>query len=791
MNNTGLTTEEAGARLKKYGPNQITAEKKITFIDIFWEEVREPMILLLLFTGFLYSLWGKLDDALTIIVVILILVGVEVYNEFRAKKTIAALRQLSEPTTAVWRDGKLLEVPAETVVPGDVLALQSGRRISADARLIEAFNLAADESSLTGESVPVEKSAAEPVYAGTAVTRGRGLAEAVKTGMATELGRIVSLTKAAKPPRTPLQLAMRELTRFLVWVALGFSTIVPLLGWLVAGQPLRQMLLTGLSLTFATIPEELPIIITMVLALGGYRLSKRNAVAKQLKTVETLGAVTVIATDKTGTLTQNRLEVSRVYPEAARKKIDDLGLELDVKAMKPEGVLINEFTFDNSRKRMSIVYRQEKDLLVAVKGAPEGVLDRCVLPAEERVRWLELASQMAKDGLRVIAFAEKPAEREDLTVEETESGLSLIGLVGFEDKPRPEVKAAIAACRAAGIRPIMVTGDHPNTASAIAEQVGLGGEATVVTGAELDRLSENELIDLVGKASIFARTTPEHKLRIVNALHRRGEVVAVTGDGVNDAPALAAADIGIAMGETGTDVAREAAGMVLADDNFATIVRAIEEGRVLFENLKKGVRYYLSCKAALISITLLPVLLRVPVPFAPIQIILMELFMDLAASATFAAEPAESDFMRLPPRDPKRPFMDRPMLTYLFVSAAGLFAAVTFNYLFTWYLTGDLLRAQTVAFASWLVGHVLLAVNMRSEREPISKLGWFSNPIMIGWAAAALAFVLASTLIPGVRQALKTVPLTGLEWLMIICVTAAGTFWLEAVKLISFGKNNK
>ncbi len=771
----GLTSDEAARRLAETGPNRLKAEKPVTFLDIFWEEVREPMILLLLFTGLLYSLWGKLDDALTIIIVILVLVGVEVFNEYRAKRTIAALRRLAEPTSLVRRDGRTGELPAEAIVPGDLLVIQAGRRVPADARLIESYGLATDESTLTGESVPVETEAAALVYAGTTAARGRGLAEVVTTGMATELGKIVKLTREGKPPRTPLQLAMRELTHWLVWLALGFSTVVPLLGWLIAGQPLRQMVLTGLSLTFATIPEELPIIITMVLAVGGYRLSKRKAIAKQLRTVETLGAVTVIATDKTGTLTQNRLSISQVYPAG-----------FSPEAAEPAGALITEFTFDNTRKRMSALYRAADGLRVAAKGAPEAILDRCLVPPAEKQALLERAAQMAKEGLRVMAFAGKTAERTGLTAGEAESGLTFAGLAGYEDPPRPEIKEALAACAGAGIRTIMVTGDHPNTAAAIAAQVGLPGGRQLLTGGELDKMTEPELIDAVGVTAIFARTTPEHKLRIVNALHQRGELVAVTGDGVNDAPALAAADIGVAMGASGTDVAREAAGLILADDNFATIVRAVEEGRVLFENLRKGVRYYLSCKVALIAATLLPVLLRVPVPFAPIQIILMELFMDLAASATFVAEPAEADFMHRPPRDPKRPFMDRPMLTLLFAAAAGLFAAVAFNYLVVWYWTGDLVRAQTVAFVSWLIGHVLLALNMRSEREPLFKLGLFSNPVMIGWAAAAFAFVLVATLVPGARQALKTVDPGLLQWLLVALVTIAGTCWLEVWKLRTY-----
>jgi Ca2+-transporting ATPase len=330
----------------------------------------------------------------------------------------------------------------------------------------------------------------------------------------------------------------------------------------------------------------------------------------------------------------------------------------------------------------------------------------------------------------------------------------------------------------------MITGDHPLTARAVAERVGLNGKARMLTGPDLDALADDALAEIVREVSIYARTTPEHKLRIVQALRADGELVAVTGDGINDAPALAAADIGVAMGETGTDVARDAADMVLADDNFATIIRAVEEGRVLFANLRKGVRYYLAVKVALVSVTLLPVLMRVPVPFAPVQIILMELFMDLAASATFVAEPPEAGLMQQPPRDPRQRFMDRAMVESIFVSAAGLFAAVASAYLTVWYVTGNGGQARTVAFVAWLLGHLFLAMNMRSEREPLVRLGVLSNRVMVVWGAATVGFVLLSTLVPSVRPALKTVPLTGWEWGLAAGTAFAGAFWLEVRKLV-------
>jgi len=832
----GLSEAEVNERLARHGANRLLEAKTESIWETFLEEIREPMILLLLVTGALYAVWGELADALTIFVVIFILVAVEVFNERRAKQAISALSKLAEPTTPILRGGRVAEARADEIVPGDILMLQAGRRVPADARLIEAFGLAADESSLTGESVSVSKDAAATlpgdtalaertnmVHAGTTVVRGRATAVVVATGMATELGRVAGLAREVELPRTTLQKAMGQLSKYLAWIAIGFSILVPVLGVLIAGQPVRQMLLTGLSLAFSVIPEELPIIITMVLGLGAYRLAKEHAIVKRLQTVETLGGVTVIATDKTGTLTENRMEVSRLYPEPAAGRLLEIGVlcndasnqdasaggdPLDIALLRaarkakiePEALrrrwrMRNEFTFDNTRKRMSIVY-EGTGLRVVVKGAPEAVLagslyhrvqdQETAMNDDERQAFLTAAEDMARAGLRVIGLSEKTVAFVPADAAQAESALTFVGLVGFVDPPRPGVAQAIADCRTAGIRPVMVTGDHPLTAAAVAREVGLAPGGRVVTGAELDTLSDAQLRDVIAAVSIYARTAPEHKLRIVRALHERGERVVVTGDGINDAPALAAADIGVAMGETGTDVARESADIVLADDDFATIVFAVHEGRVLFANLTKGVRYYLACKAALIAAALLPVLLGVPVPFAPVQIILMELFMDLAASAAFVAEPPEAGLMRRPPRDPASPFIDRAMVTSIFASAAGLLGAVSVAYLVTWYGTHELVRAQTMAFVTWLLGHVFLALNMRSEQEPLFRVALLANRVMVWWGVATVVCVLVMTSAPGIGALLKVIPLSGPQWMLAIGAAIAGTFWQEAGKLCSW-----
>ncbi len=799
------------------------------------------MILLLLVTGVLYSIWGEPGDAIAIFAIIFTLVAVEVLDEQRANKAIGALRKLAEPTATVVRGGRRQDVPAESVVPGDLLVLEAGRRVPADARLLQAYSVADDESSLTGESTPVEKEAgvvlseATPlaerrnlVFAGTAVVRGKGLGIVVGTGMGTEVGHVALLTREVKEPRTPLQETMADLTKWLVGLALGFSILVPLLGYFLVGEDLRKMVLTGLSLAFVTIPEELPILITMVLALGAYRLSRRHAIAKRLRAVESLGSVTTIATDKTGTLTENRMEVDRFFPEQARTRLLEIGVVcndasedggasvgdpletallraarsagMEPRAIRKAHPMKDEYTFDNVRKRMSVVVSGDGGLWVAAKGAPESLLGVCTqgwtprgpkpLAEADRLLIQTSAADMASSGQRVVGFAEKTTPSTHLSQDEAESNLTFVGLVGLADPPRPEARPSIRACRLAGIRPLMITGDHPLTAEAIAKQIGLDG-GRVLTGPELDALSDATLQEEVASVSIFARTTPEHKLRIVNALRARGERVAVTGDGINDAPALAAADIGVAMGETGTDVARETADLVLADDNFATIVYAVEEGRVLFANLRKAVRYYLACKVAVAGITLLPVLLRVPIPFAPIQLIVLELLMDLAASATFVAEAPESDLMREPPKPPKARFMDRWMTGSIFASAAGLFAAVSIAYLATWYAGADLATSQTMAFVTWLLGHVFLALNLRSEREPLLRLGIASNRLMILWGAVAIAFAVFVGVTPGVQVALRTTSLGIGQWAFAFTLAFAGTFWWEVRKWLTPSRRAK
>jgi Ca2+-transporting ATPase len=843
---TGLTDQEAEQRLSHYGMNRLVEETEIRFLAILKEEITEPMILLLIAVGVLYSVLGSLTDSLTIIAIITVLVLVEVWNEYRAKRSIAALKKLAPPTTLVLRNGKPREVRTAFLVPGDVILLKTGQRVPADARLLSSFGLEVDEASLTGESFPVAKDASavlpsetrimeqvNMVFAGTVVNRGQAKALITATGVNTEVGRVAGLAKAGKEPKTPLQLSMKQLSKSLVWIALFFSIIVPLLGFL-RGLPLEQMILTGLAMAFAVIPEELPIIITMVLGVGAYSLSRKNALVKRLRAAETLGSVTVIATDKTGTITENKMKIEQLYfdgktvetpgfkenerealktallaSDAIRDLTGDTVLtnpmaqaileqlrhgEIDHQKLMEDWVLKDELSFDNKRKLASYVYQHGISLIVLSSGAPESVLaksTKTLLKGKEvtitdadRQEVTDNMVKMAQAGERLLAFSYRrlPAASK-LKKTDLEQNLVFVGIVGFIDPPRKEVTGAIRMCQEAGIKVVMITGDHPETARTIAAQVGINS-ARVLTGNEISKMNDEELKRAVKDTFVFARVTPEDKLRIVRLFRESGDVVAVTGDGINDAPALKEAHIGVAMGIRGTDVAKETADMVLTDDNFATIETAVKEGRKLFGNLRKGVRYYLACKVALVASFLLPIALGVPLPFAPIQIIVLELFMDLAASATFVAEPEESGTMTKPPVDPKEKFMNRSLLSGISMGALSLFAAVTINFLLVWFQTQNLTQAQTVAFATWMVGHILLALNFRSEKEPLVKLGFLSNKVMILWAVLAAVTLIVGTSLPFVHESLKITNLNTQDWALVIGVSFTATFWIELKKIL-------
>lgn len=793
----GLTEAEAKKRLAEFGPNRIVKPGEVSFLGIAVEEITEPMILLLLVVGFFYSIWGKLEDALTIFVVIILLVLAEVWNEYRAKKAIASLSKIAAPKTRVLRDGHIKEVNTEDVVPGDILILSQGTRVAADAKLVVSYSIQVDESALTGESYPVYKKAGDEIYAGTVVVAGEGEAEALATGKSTKLGKLSATAREIKEPKTPLQKAMKSLVKSLVWIALFFSISIPLLGYL-RGQPLKEMVLTGLALAFAVIPEELPIIITMVLGLGAYQLSKENFLVKKIKAAEVLGDATVILTDKTGTITENKMKVASIYPpgrdrdvlEAAMDAMTEISLSptdgaIIEKAMssgvKREGSVVREQSFDPVKKTKALLRRMPGGLELYLIGAPEEVLNHSTEPRPDLERALEHETAI---GRRVVAVAKKsvPADEEALPFDRLEDKMDVLGIVSIEDPPRKGVKDTIETAKGAGVRTIMVTGDHPKTAAYIAGSVGIPNDK-VLTGEDLDKMSDEELKKAAEKVSVFARTTPEDKYRLVKALREDGEVVAVTGDGINDALALKGADIGISMGIRGTDVAREAADIVLADDNFVTIGHGIFQGRKFFDNLKKGLKYYLSVKTALILVFLVPVVLNLPFPLAPIQIILLELFMDLAASAGFVAEPAERSIYE-PLR--KRILFDKSMISGIAVSGLSLFAAVFGSFYYALSQGLPLLEAQTFAFTAWMIGYILLAFVSRSEHEPLYALGLFSNKVMDLWAILAFVVLFAALAIAPVGASIKVTYISAGQVLIIALICFVAIFWPEAVKMLTY-----
>jgi Ca2+-transporting ATPase len=798
----GLSSAEAKKRLFEHGLNQLAKPYDVTFLDIFKEEIAEPMIMLLLVVGFFYSLWGKLEDALTILVVICVLVAVEVWNEFRAKKSIAALTKISSPKTRVLRDGNITDVDSTEIVPGDVLILSTGTRITADGIIALSYSLQIDESSLTGESFPAEKKAGESIYAGTLVIAGEGKSVAKATGKETRIGQISTLAKSIKPPKTPLQLSMKALSKQLVFVALFFSIIIPLIGFL-RGQDLQTMVLTGLSLAFATIPEELPIIITMVLGLGAYTLSKQSLLIKKLKAAEALGNTTVIVTDKTGTITESVMSIGGIYPEQKQSDVIEsaymaiTGLSstpmdeaikkkaLELGARKEKNIM-RERSFGDGRKTKSIVRSDGTEATLYISGSPEEVLGLCKGSNDDALINIDLETEK---GRRVIAVGKKiiPEGNVNKSFNELEKDIDFVGLISFQDPPRQGVRETIQKALTAGIKTIMVTGDHPKTAGYIAKEVSIDSDK-IVAGKEIDGMSDDELNESVKNTYVFARTSPENKYRIVKALQKNGEIVAVTGDGVNDALALKEADIGIAMGIRGTDAAKEAADIVVADDNYVTIGKGIFEGRKFYDNLRKGVSYYLSVKIALILVFLMPIILGIPFLFAPVQIIILELFMDLAASSAFVAEPEEKTIYTRRPRNPKERLINKERITQIFISGFSLFFAIALTYFYaqTQHISPD--KIQTYAFTAWLIGHLLLAYVSRSEKEPLYKIGLLKNKVMNIWAIIVVAFFLLITNIPVAQSSLKVVPLTLNEITPIFLITLLAISWQEIAKMIIYAK---
>ena len=805
----GLTNEEARRRLEANGPNQAAPARRESLLGAYLESLREPLQLLLIAVGVLSAIWGEVRDAAVIFGLIALVAGIEASTELRARRSIEGLRSLTAARAHVFRDAKITELPARELVVGDVVSLEPGDLVPADCRVLGASGILVDESALTGEAVTSAKGEdrvatdaplaerSSMLYSGTAVVDGEARAVVVATAADTELGRLGLLVGSEGPPTTPLQATMRELARGVLVAAIGASVVVPLVG-VARGLPLRQMLLVGLTLAFATIPEELPILVTVLLAAGGRRLARRGALLRRLRAAETLGAVTVVVTDKTGTLTQNRLRLEHVVGRPAAVLETALGCQGDgsdggASSREPmevalgeaaqkagvrwKGSLIASYPFDPVRRRMSRVWETASDVRVCVKGAPESVLDVCAVSAGERKRISELVEALADEGLRVIALADKAVSWTPRSVEDAERDLRYVGLAAFEDPLREGVPESVRALRDAGVRTIVVTGDHPRTAAAIARAAGIEQEGGVLLGgAPLAGLDDTTLVSRLAQAAAVARATPGDKLRIVRLLQSRGEIVAVTGDGVNDAPALAAADVGIAMGKRGTDLARDAADVVLTDDAFPTIAAAVEGGRAIASQLRRAVAFYLGAKLALVGAMIIPVALGLPAPFAPVHIVLLEVFMDLGASVAFVSEPPAPGAMQRPPRDPARRFLDVEELGAILAVGSCLLAAVLVAFLGTRHVVG-VAFGPAAAIGAWLIGHTLVAWTLRAR----PGLPVRDNPAFAVWTAAAVAsaVTLAGT---GAGRAFGLQPLTNGAWLLVITGACGGALVAAMVR---------
>jgi Ca2+-transporting ATPase len=820
----GLTNAEATSRLALRRRIRPRGSLDLSLRRRLRSTLTERLVLLLLAVAVIYAILGAFRDALVILGVVVIVVGLETWTEWRASRAIAALTILSAPRALVWRDRRLQEVAPDELVPDDVILLSAGSRIPADARVLEADELLVDEALVTGESQPVEirprPGETAELKAGTHVLRGRATAVVTVVGEASTLGRVATMVAETRAQRTPLQRRMAELARGLLIAAVVVSVVVPLIG-LLRGQDPRDMVLTALTLAFATIPQELPVLVVVVLGLGSLRLVRRGAIIRHLGAAETLGATTLVCTDKTGTLTENRISLTSAVTAATvvegragtQAQLDRLGQLARLASEPPTGGDSRladpidgavwratdagwpeppvRFGFDSARRMASGLVQLGDDLVLGAKGAPEAVLVRAQwwrtrggaaqqLDSDLRSRVVAAASDLTAGGARVLAVGSRVISGPPLGgPSQLERDLVFEGLLAFSDPLRPEVAEAVAELQGAGVAITMVTGDQPATAAAVAREAGLGG--TTFIAAQTKNWSDAELASHAARGCVVARARPEDKLRIVQAAAAAGEIVAVTGDGVNDAPALEAAAIGVAMGRSGSDVAREAADLILADDNFATLARAAAEGRRLYENLRKAVRYYLAVKLALIAVTFAMAVSGRPLPFSPLQIVVLELFMDLGASVAFVNLPPEGDEMRRRPRDPRAPFVDRRLVAG--IAAGGLTLATLTGVTYVVALNAyGVDGARTLALAVWLTGHAALGVVMGWERRPIAPRDLLANPAMLAWAGAALVFAVAILAWRPLQALLHGGPVPVPTGVLVIVAGLVAPLWLEVLK---------
>lgn len=857
----GLTSEEVGRRLAKYGPNKLKGKPKKSLLALFLAQMKDMLIYVLLAAALITLIIGEYMDAVIIISVVLINAVIGIVQESKAEKAIEALQQMTTPKSLVRRDGEVIEISSEEIVPGDIVIIDAGRYIPADLRLIESANLQIEESALTGESVPSDKDASSlfteektplgdqsnMAFMSTLATYGRGEGVAVATAMDTQIGRIAKILDEEHEEMTPLQKRLDELGRILGFIAVGICVLIFLIA-LVQKRDLFEMFLTAISLAVAAIPEGLAAIVAIVLALGVTRMSKINAIIKKLPAVETLGSVNIVCSDKTGTLTQNKMTVVKQYtlhhmtdlPSGDEKQtltkdseqlVRSFVLSSDATFENGEGTgdpteialivlgirsgllrkelnekhpRVSEYPFDSERKLMSTLNREEGGYRVHTKGAIDSILPICdyvlsdgkVLPMTEEIRrdFLEAAEKMSDEALRVLGAAYKDTDSL-LEAAEMEKGLTLIGLVGMIDPPRIEVKDSIATAKAAGITPIMITGDHKNTAVAIAKQLGIADSIEQsMTGAEIDAADEEEFTRNIGNYRVFARVSPEHKVKIVRAFKSHGNIVSMTGDGVNDAPSLKFADIGVAMGITGTDVSKGASDMILTDDNFTTIVHAIEEGRNIYNNIKKSVVFLLSCNLGEVVALFLSALFSWPIPLLPTQILWINLITDTLPAISLGIDTPDKEVMQKKPRDPKESFFAHGAGARAIIGGVliGLLTLGAFFYglyehgysVLSSEIPEDVLNyARTMSFVVLAASQLFYSLTMRHPSKSIFQVGLCSNLYLLGAIAAGLLLQLAVISIPPLAGAFKVINLSAGDWLLVFGFALIPLLINEIVKI--------